>query len=484
MSEKYDVIIIGAGIGGLVCGCYLAKAGLKVLIVEKENAVGGYCGSFKRNGFAFDIGVHYLGGIKNGCLGKILNELGIQRELAFNRFDPSDMIVMPKHVVFIRSDVNDTISGIIKSFPYEKSNIKNFFKFILDSDFVYIYSKAKKLSFKKLLNTFFRDQKLKATLEILLGNMGVSSNKASAISAILLFREFLSDSGWYPKGGVHMFPDSLAKFFKSCNGEIKLSNKVQAILTNNSKATGVILEDGEKLRARVIVSNADATLTFNKLLRIDSRERQKATELDKTPSIFAVYIGLKENAAKLAKQSATIWYATTYNIEDCYSDIDQVMDPDRRLKYLICTFPSSHDFNDANKTTVELFTAAPFGSLSNWNQYRNYLMSRMIKKAEKVIPFLKNNIEIAINATPHTFYRYTNNSEGSAYGWVPITELITKPKFLNRTSIKNLYLSGHWCNGALSQGGISQVSVSGRASAQLITQDLGLKWAYKYSVLL
>ena len=54
IDNKYDVIIIGAGIGGLVCGCYLVKAGLKVLIVEKHYQVGGYCTSFKRKGFTFD----------------------------------------------------------------------------------------------------------------------------------------------------------------------------------------------------------------------------------------------------------------------------------------------------------------------------------------------------------------------------------------------------------------------------------------------
>ena len=54
MRNNYDVVIIGAGIGGLVCGCYLSRSGLKTLIVEKNVLVGGYCTSFEKSGFVFD----------------------------------------------------------------------------------------------------------------------------------------------------------------------------------------------------------------------------------------------------------------------------------------------------------------------------------------------------------------------------------------------------------------------------------------------
>ena len=80
MAEKYDydVIIIGAGISGLVCGCYLAKAGLKTLIVEKNSKVGGYCTSFERKGYYFDPCAHYLSSLRrDGLLRRILKELEI-----------------------------------------------------------------------------------------------------------------------------------------------------------------------------------------------------------------------------------------------------------------------------------------------------------------------------------------------------------------------------------------------------------------------
>ena len=124
MSEKYDVVIIGAGIGGLVCGCYLAKAGLKVLIAEQHNKPGGYCTSFKRQGYNFDVGVHYLGGIKRGILGQLLQELHLKDRMEFNQLDPADKIIMPDCTTFIRANPYDTIAEFKKRDPYFEKNSK------------------------------------------------------------------------------------------------------------------------------------------------------------------------------------------------------------------------------------------------------------------------------------------------------------------------------------------------------------------------
>ncbi|MCX7794534.1 MAG: FAD-dependent oxidoreductase, partial [Thermodesulfovibrionales bacterium] len=92
-DSKYDAIIIGAGIGGLVCGCYLAKAGMKVLICEQHSKPGGYCTSFKRHGFTFDAAAHAIGGFVNGYMKKIFQDLQLTIEL--KKTDPSDIIILP-----------------------------------------------------------------------------------------------------------------------------------------------------------------------------------------------------------------------------------------------------------------------------------------------------------------------------------------------------------------------------------------------------
>lgn len=85
----FDIIIIGSGIGGLVCGCYLAKAGKKVLIVEKNAQPGGYCTSFKRGNFIIDAAVHCVQNVgKDNILHKVIQELGIDNRIIFKGQTP------------------------------------------------------------------------------------------------------------------------------------------------------------------------------------------------------------------------------------------------------------------------------------------------------------------------------------------------------------------------------------------------------------
>ena len=88
-KTKYDVIIIGAGLGGLTCGALLAKSGLKTLIIEQHSIPGGYCTSFKRKGFIFDSAVHFTEGLSpGGRLHEILKDLGVEKEIEVYKLDP------------------------------------------------------------------------------------------------------------------------------------------------------------------------------------------------------------------------------------------------------------------------------------------------------------------------------------------------------------------------------------------------------------
>jgi len=484
--EKCDVVIIGSGIGGLICGSYLAKAGLKIIVIEQHDKVGGYCTSFKRNGYRFDVGVHYLGGIKKGSLSKIFKELDIKDTIKFKQFNPTDKLVMPNNTIYIKNNIDETVQEFKRVFSRDTKDINKFFKFILDPNFLEIYSKTKKMNFLEFLNEYFKNKELKATLEALLGigNVGLSANNASAISSILLFREFIADPGWYPKGGTQNIPDTLAKIIINNKGDVILSTKVVEILTKNGEAEGVVLDNGTKIKAKKIVSNVDVTQTFKKLLKINTKQKQLCDELKISPSFFSVYLSLKDNFKEAINNSATVWSFSTYNISNCYSDLRKIINPEEKIQYLLCVFPFLHDKITYNKPTMQILIPAPFESLNLWNGYRNYLMDKLIKKAEEIIPSLGTYIESKINATPYTFYHYTLNRNGAAYGWASTPYIIRKSLFPNRTSIKNLFLASHWTTGGLSHGGIPQVSAIGRKTARLIMEEFGLEWKHKLSVIL
>src|SRR3990170_1777727 len=125
--SHYDVIIIGAGIAGLVCGAFLAKSGKKVLIIEQHSIPGGYCTSFKRKGFIFDAAVHHIGGGgKWRVVGRGLKELDIN--INFLQLDPMDSINFPSFSIDVPAEIDDYVDLLKKRFPSESEKLSLFFK--------------------------------------------------------------------------------------------------------------------------------------------------------------------------------------------------------------------------------------------------------------------------------------------------------------------------------------------------------------------
>lgn len=466
MIKRYDVIIIGSGIGGLVAGCYLAKEGLKVLMVEQHDKPGGYCTSFTRKGYRFDVGVHYLGGVKDGILGRIIAELNIKEQIKLNQFDPTDKIVMPDTTTYIRAKPNDTMEELKKTFPNEEHNITRFFDFVLQKDFFEVYKKVKKLTFTDALNIFFQDYRLKSTLGALLCNIGLPPGRASAFASIVFYREFILDPGYYPTGGMQTLATALAKKFEEYKGVLLLNNRVNSLLLKNNQVDGVILEKEDKvIKTKFVISNADATETFTKLLKQNTKELATISKLEESPSIFALYIGTENN---LPVEGCNVWKFNTYDLDKCFFNLEDDI-KNEAFSFFMISFPSKHSFClDSTKNSVQILLNAPYISYKFWNDHRVPLMNKIILEAEKIVPSLRNNITLKITGTPLTFLRYTSNKNGSAFGWASTTNQMKTSIVSQITSVKGLYLAGHWCMIGSGQGGIPKVAFSGKKAAELI----------------
>lgn len=472
-KDQYDVVIIGAGIGGLVCGCYLAQSGLRVAIFEKHDKPGGYCTSFVRKGFLFDVGVHYLGGChNNGQINRVLKELGMLDRLDLLHYDPTDRIVTPDHEVLIRKHYKDTLEGLQIEFKEESRKLQDFFNFLTNPNFYEIYTKTKHISFKELLDSFFVDKKLKSIFGILLGNIGLSPSRASALSATVLYRDFILQPGSYPKGGVQKLPNLLAERFQEYGGELFFNNAISEILMKDSKVYGVVCERGKQHDAKVCVSNADAKHTFFSLIKNSSLQSKQINKLETSMSAFAVYLGVNLKLHKILRKKCAIWNFSTYDLEACYGDFANNIHK-KPLPYIVCTFPSLNSSAvESDKHVVELFLGAPFKTQEFWAGFKDELAAKAVAKADEVIKGLSDNIEMMIVGTPQTFFRYTHNNNGAMYGWASTPSQIDRNIFPQRTNIPGLYLAGHWCTNGLGQGGISGVAYSGRHIAKIICNRL------------
>ncbi|MFH1062027.1 MAG: NAD(P)/FAD-dependent oxidoreductase [Candidatus Omnitrophota bacterium] len=475
-KNDYDVIIIGAGISGLVCGCYLAKAGLKTLIVEKNAQVGGYCTSFKRKGFHFDACVYFLSSFrKDGALGRLSHDFDLLKDINFHRVEVPDIVITPNAKVKFYHELDLTIKQLSEAFFNEHNKIVEFFHYIIHSPIASLF-KLRSMSFKEILDSYFHNPELKTILSIkLLGYSGLPPSRLSALAACLIYREFVFDGGYYPEGGMQKFADILAERFIQNGGVIRYSKKVERVLLVQGKTTGVIL-DGKFLSAKKIIAACDIHQVYSDLIG-DENLPTRITNLVKAgePSLsaFLVYLGVDRNLAEFSDLKSHMWFISNH-----YDDIEKIyknclkwpIPPD----YLALSSSSlkQGDVETNQKQTVFLFTNSPFIEKKMSDKERQNITSSMINLAEKVIPGIKAEVKIKVTATPLSLYKWTLNYKGACYGWASTVKQFGSPDFSEKTGIEGLYLTGHWSN---TGGGVTSVINSGIITADRVLRDFSFE---------
>lgn len=461
-NNTYDAVIIGAGIGGLVCGCYLAKAGMKVLIAEQHHKPGGYCTSFKRNGFTFDAAPHCFGSYRqDGIMRKILSELAVDKKLTVIRPDPSDIIITPDFKIRFWNELGETVRELQESFPVESSKIKDFIDLLLGRGEPNAFPRMRNLTFKQLLDHYLTNDKLKAILSIpFFGVGGLPSSLMSAYVGAKLFSEFLLDGGYYPRGGMQTLSDALAMRFAEFGGELRLSSRVKKIRTNNSKVTGVVVENSDVIPTRNVISNCDARQTFSQLLGKDKIEEEFYNQLHRmVPSVsnYILYLGMNEQYVPPFNPGTFVYFFPHYDLEKAFLAAqhgDTEGDSGFALRI-------SHD-----KSTINAIMLAPFKNKTYWMNNKDRFLTSFLERIEKcAIPNVSQHILFKEAATPQTLYRYTLNYKGASFGWAGIPSQLAISEFNKPSFIQGLYLTGHWTTLGV---GISGTAYVGYGTAKMV----------------
>src|SRR5262245_42372955 len=261
----YDAVIIGAGVGGLICANLLGRAGLRVLLVEQHFMVGGYCSTFRRKGYTFDAATHFYPLLGNTATitGSLLSDLGITTE--WIKMDPVDCFHLPDGSRFaVPADFDSYLHKLKSEFPGEVESIDQFFALVrkayLNGLMRYFRNVSSErmapyqnLTIRDVLNRYFRSEKLKLLLTGDIGHWGSPPSRTSFVfDSMLRLAYFLGN--YYPRGGSQVFVYELAQRFEETGGHILMSSTVRKILTCNSTACGVEVETGtlrHKARSRI-----------------------------------------------------------------------------------------------------------------------------------------------------------------------------------------------------------------------------------------
>ena len=287
-NKTYDIIVIGSGAGGLTAAVALAQAGKKVLVCEQHEVPGGWTHSFTLKGYRFSPGVHYIGGIeKGGSLRRIYDGLGVSKDLSFCELNPNgyDHIWIGDKKFEFPAGKENLAARLKDFFPHEAKGIDGYLDTVEKMvatlgrlgrvkgvmDFLKAVSGVISMlrwvtrSGQDLIEHYITDPLLRGVLAGQSGDHGMPPSQVSAFVQAGILQHYFK-GGYYPLGGAFTIPRAFVRALKEAGGELRLKTSVEKILLEGGRVSGVRLPDGEEIRAKTVISNADPEVTYGKMI--------------------------------------------------------------------------------------------------------------------------------------------------------------------------------------------------------------------------
>jgi phytoene desaturase len=505
--KEFDTIVIGSGAGGLATALCLARAGQKVLVLEQHYVPGGWCHSFYLKGQRFSPGVHYLGLMNPGSSSSnLLEGLGIAGDLVFFRMNPDsyehcwigdERIDMP--AVFDR-----LYESLSKRFPAEKKGLKKYLDLVqkvsrqlqliplMDGfwDNITIPFRTAQLgkyglfSLKRVIDWHIRDPLLKKVLNIQCGDHGVPPASASFPLHCAVMDHY-SEGGFYPMGGGAAIVKAMTNMIKKHGGEIRTGQKVKRIIVEGDKkrrATGVELENGEQIRAKRVVSNADPGKTYLELTDPKDLSKSLQSKLAKTTysvTSLILFLTVDMDVRKAGMDSGNIWLLKDQDLDKIFSDMkstDILKEDEFPAIFVSCsTLKDPASFNGRYHnleviTFIDYESFRQFGQDSdyhsdNYTRYKDRICAKLLRSLEKVVPGIGGSIVQMELGTPKTNEYYINSTKGNVYGTEKNFWQTGPFSFRTRSEIENLYL----CGASTLANGVMGATYSGiQTAAQIL----------------
>ena len=481
----YDTIIIGSGMGSLTTGAILAKEGQKVLILERHYTAGGFTHVFKRKGYEWDVGIHYIGEVQrpNSVVKRLFDYISDAKIEWADMGEVYDKIVIgDKHYDFVKG-VQNFKDKLVEYFPSEKDAIDGYVKLVFAST-----NAATKFYMDKALSPWmswaiggsmrkeFLKYADKTTYEVLksltdneelikvlagqYGDYGVTPKKSSFAMHASVARHYFG-GGSFPVGGSSQIAKHIDSVIEAAGGTILIKAEVKEIQIQNNKATGVIMSDGKVFTANNIVSGAGIMTTYQKLLPPEVVSQHQLNEqlqkIDRSVAHACLYIGLKGTPDELNLPKTNYWvYPDDADHDTCVNRYLDNLDEPFPVVYI--SYPSAKDPDFQNrhpqKSTIDIITLVPFEAFAEWDgtrwmkrgddykELKEKIAQRLLKELYKQQPQVEGSVEYYELSTPLTTQHFVNYEKGEIYGLDATPERF-RQKFLKpRTPIKNFYLTG------------------------------------------
>ncbi len=491
MPDK-DVIIIGAGMAGLTCGCLLAQKGLTVLMIEKNQKVGGCCTSFEREGFSFDLSVQSIGECqKGGRIWHLLDTLNLLDQVHFIPLEPAREYYFPDQRVTQSSKLETHVKKLSSLFPKERRGIEKVYTILrkifeefsvlpsslnwfepssFSSQYPFL-SRYKDKTYGELLNEFISHPFLKTLLSIRSSYGLLSPEEISAVGMAGIEMSYFNYGVSCVEGRVEQLPIKMGEALGMAGAQILTGQEVEQILIEGKKAIGVRLKDGREITGKAVISNIDANYTFSGLIGEDHLPggfRSKLKGMRPSLSYFILYLGIEGGLDELPVSNNEVFFETQLQKE--FQSLCENRIPEKAPFYLLAPSKVNPSHAPKGKSTLCLSCKTPYHFSPYWDrEVKGQLSQRLINRASAFIPDLDKRIEVKIETTPKTIEQWTGNRWGAAYGWAQVPRQSGIYRLPRTTPVESLYLTGHWTSPG---GGIAGVVASGELTAGVVLNRL------------
>ena len=461
----YDVVIIGSGFGGLVCGQLLSQAGQRVLVVERQGRAGGCIQSYYRKQIAFDTGrerhdwkplafdtgLHYVGGLAEGQrMERLFSRLGLM-QLPWQRLDPEgfDRITIGGETFRFAEGYEQFARMLADRFPHEAEGLRRYVEMLQRADAVpFGSSDAYELfgmNAYAWLSRLIHDPLL---LNVLSGSalkMELRKDSLPLFSFAHGNSSFIQSS-WRLKGDGNMIVDLLADGIRASGGDVVCQAEAEELIEQGGQLSAVRCRNGETYEGRWFISDIHPVQTFT-LIResplVKKLFRRRLGMMENTFGMFTVSLVLKPgilhyfNHNKFVYRQPNVW--TFHEQQD---GADGLM--------VSCRVPEQGEY----ATQIDLLTPMTWSQCEMWKDttvghrgdgYREMKARKAdacVSLAETVLPGLRDMIAQCYTSTPLTYRDYTRTPDGSAYGVRKDCRNLVLTMLSPKTPVPNLLLTG------------------------------------------
>ncbi len=482
MNEKdnYDVIVIGSGMGGMTTAAALSRFGHRVLLLEQAPNLGGLTHSFSREGFSWDVGLHYCGMFGPGQAGtRLLDWLSggtVEFRSLGTVYDtlhfPDDFeLAVGRPVEALQMELKDR-------FPDHRAEVDAYFEALESADEAMLAASAERTipepfrsahrwwnqrkiekfcgrTTSEVLADYVSDPKLAAVLTAQWATYGGLPKEASFGIHARIIRHYLDGAG-YPVGGASAIAEGMVPAIESAGGSAQAKTPIAEILIEDGAAVGVRTSSGEELRAPTVVSAIGAGETIKRLLPDEIQAQDWAVEIaGMNPSVchFEVYLGFEGDIAAHGATRSNHWLYDSWNVADFLWT-----DTEAPLRGGFASFPSlkdeQHDPGPSNRHTGQFMVLADWSTVNEfagggaqqrpeeWKAFKEKVETTMLAFYKEKFPALAPLIVYHELGTPLATARFTAHEKGGIYG-LEVTPRRVLSEVLNpRTPVPGLFLSG------------------------------------------